>query len=332
MATLAAGMVTLTDWAKTRDPDGKTALIAELLSETNEILTDMPWMEGNLPTGHKATVRTGIPTPTWRLFNEGVAPTKATSAQVTEQIGMLEDWSEVDADLADLNGDVAAFRLSEARAHLEGMNQEFAATLFYGAASAPEEFIGLAPRFGAIAGANSGQNVLNAGGTGSDNSSIWLIVWSPETICGIFPKGSVAGLFHEDLGRQVVEVTAAVAGNRMMAYRDRWQWKGGICVKDWRYAVRIANIDISNLGGGSEADLQEQMMKATFRVPSLTYGRAAWYMNRTCAQWLAVQRRDDVITGGGLTYDVVDGKRIPFFMGIPIRICDQLTETEAQVT
>jgi hypothetical protein len=289
-------------------------------------------MEGNLPTGHRVTVRTGLPTVAWRLLNNGVTPSKSTTAQIDEQTGILEAWSEVDKDLADLNGNTAAFRLSEARAYIEGMNQEMAGTLFYGnSGTAPEEFTGLSARYSSL-GATNAQNIVSGGGAGSDNSSIWLVVWGDQTVFGIFPKGSKAGLTHDDLGLETVEATAGIAGSRLLAYRDRFQWKCGIALKDWRYVVRIPNIDISNLvNKSSAADLFDLMIKATHRPPNLALGRPSFYMNRSCFQMLDIQGRDDVQTGGQLNYTVVDGKRIPSFRGIPIGICDQLTETEAAV-
>jgi hypothetical protein len=121
---------TLLDLAKSTDPDGKIAAVVEILNETNEILADMSWSEGNLPTGHRTTIRSGLPAPTWRKLYGGVQPTKSTKVQVTDNTGMLEAYAEVDAALADLNGNKAEFRLSEDRAHIEGMNQEMAETLF----------------------------------------------------------------------------------------------------------------------------------------------------------------------------------------------------------
>lgn len=331
MAAVGASVLTLVDWAKRLDPDGKVPAIAELLSQTNEILADMLWQEGNLPTGHRVTTRTGLPTVAWRLLNQGITPSKSRTAQVDEQCGMLEAWSEVDKDLAMLNGNTAAFRLSEAAAFLEAMNQEMAQTLFYGTAAAPEEFVGLGARFSSTTAAN-GENVISGGGSGSDNSSIWLIVWGANTCFGIFPRGSQAGLMHEDLGVETVETTAGIAGNRMRAYRDHWQWKAGVSVKDWRYVVRIPNIDISNLTGASAADIIALMIKSIHRIPALRLGKAAFYMNRTVFQNLDLQRRDDVIAGGGLVYKEVDGMEIPTFRGIPIRKVDALTETEATVS
>lgn len=330
---LAANVITLTDVVKRMDPDGKIADIVEMLSQTNEVLMDMGWKEGNLPTGHQTTVRTGLPSVFWRQFNQGVAVSKSTTAQVTEGIGMLEAWSEVDKDEAELNGNLAAFRLSEARPFLEAMNNEMASTLFYGnSAIDPEEFSGFNIRYSSLSAANA-QNIVDAGGTGSDNSSIYLVVWGDQTVHGVYPKGSKAGLDHEDLGLTTVETSAAVGGSRMRAYQDRWQWKCGLVLKDWRYAVRICNIDISNLvAQSSNADLTEAMIKAMYRIPQLGAGKAVFYMNRTCLEFLDIQRRDAVSTGGQLSYDVVDGKRVASFRGIPIRVVDALLETESRVT
>ncbi len=333
MATQATSVLTLMDWAKRLDPNGNVPLIVELLMQTNEILTDMLWQEGNLPTGHRTTVRTGLPTVAWRLLNQGITPSKSRTAQITEAVGMLEAWSEVDKDLAELNGNVNAFRLSEAQAFIEAMNQEMASTLFFGnSATAPEEFVGLAPRYNDTT-ADNGQNILSGGGSGSVNSSIWLVVWGANTIFGIFPKGSQAGIVHQDLGEVTVETTAGIAGSRMRAYQDRWQWKSGIALRDWRYVVRIPNIDITNLVAKSAAaDLTELMIKAIHRIPALGLGTAVFYVNRTVNQMLDIQRRDDVTSGGGLSYETVDGKLIMRFRGIPIRVCDALVETEATVS
>jgi hypothetical protein len=332
MPTLGINVLTLADWAKRLDPDGKVPSIVELLSQTNEILTDMLWQEGNLPTGHRLTQRTGLPEVAWRLLNQGVTPSKSTTAQIDEAVGMLEAWSEVDKDLAELNGNTASFRLSEAQAFIEAMNQEMAGTLFYGnSGTAPEEFTGLAVRYSDLSADNS-QNIVAGGGSGSDNSSIWLVGWGGQSCFGIFPKGSKAGLIHDDMGLVTVETTAGIAGTRLRAYQDRWQWKCGVALKDWRYVVRIPNIDISALvAKSSAADLIELMIKAIHRIPNIRMVKPVFYMNRTCFQMLDIQRRDDVVSGGGLVYNQVDGVAQPTFRGIPVRICDGLTEAEATV-
>lgn len=330
MATSAitGSALTLLDWAKRLDPNGKVPTIVELLNQTNEILDDMLWKEGNLETGDRVTVRTGLPSVYWRMINQYVAPSKSRTAQIDFGTGMLESWSQVDEDLAKLGGNLNETRLSEAKAFLEAMNQEMAGTVFYGnSGTAPEEFTGFAPMFSSSAAGN-GQNIILAGGNSTDNYSIWLVGWGENSVYGIFPKGSKAGLVHNNIG--LVTDTDS-SGGKMRVYQDQWKWHAGLTVKDWRYVVRIANIDVSNLiGVNSAADLVELMIKATYRLPSLKNCKPAFYMNRTCAEMLDILRRNDVVAGGGLTFENVDGKRQMSFRQIPIRIVDQLvTETTA---
>jgi hypothetical protein len=332
MATLSTGVLTLLDWAKRLDPNGKVPVIIEMLKQSNEVLEDMQWREGNLPTGHRVTIRTGLPTVYWRMINQGIPPSKSSTAQVDEQSGMLEAWSEVDKDLVLLNGNASAFRLSEASAFLEAMNQEMASTLFYGNVGiALEEFTGFAPRYSAITGVASGENIIDAGGSGSDNTSIWLVAWGEQTAHGIFPNGSKAGIVHDDFGEVTVEVTAGVAGNRMRAFQERYQWKAGLVVKDWRYVIRIANIDVSDLAGGSPADLIDAMEAAEEMIPN-ELGRKVFYMNRRVRRYLRKQERSDVSAGGGTTYENVEGKPTLMFGTTPIRRVDSILNTEARVT
>lgn len=334
MATIGGDdVLTLTDWATRLDPDRtiNVADMVELLAQSNPILDDMLWIEGNLPTGHRTTVRTGLPTPVWRKLNEGVQPTKSRTAQIDESIGMLEDWSVADKDLAELAGQLSQFRLSEAVPHVEGMNQEFAQTVFYGDhTTAPEEFLGLANRYTDLS-ADNGKNIVDGGGAGSDNTSIWLVVWGRNTCCGIFPKGSQAGILHEDLGLGTVDNANGVTGAKMRAYQDHWQWKGGLNLKDWRYVVRIANIDISNLvTESSAADLIKLMLKAIHRIPAMGMGMPVFYANRSVVQMLDIQAMEK--TNVHLSVGNEEGNPKLSIRGIPIKKVDQLLETEGTIS
>lgn len=331
MATLGSTVLTLSDLAKRQDPDGKIAQIVELLEQSNPILEDMAFIEGNLPTGHRTTVRTGLPTPTWRALNQGVPKSKSTTTQVDFTCGLLEDRSEIDKELIDISSNPKEARMSEAVAHMQGMNIEMASTLFYGNQSTdPKEFTGLAAHYSSLSGGNA-QNVISASGSQSDNTSIWYIGWGNQTVHGIVPKGSKAGLLHEDLG---VGDAFDSDNNRFRAYMDRFVWKSGLCVRDWRAAVRICNIDVSNLvGESSAADLTKLMIKAVHSVPTHLRGmvRPVFYMNRTVAQMLDIQRYNAIKTAG-ITYAEIDGKQVMHFRGIPIKECDALLNTEAQVS
>lgn len=329
MSTLAANNPTLLDVAKRTDPNGSIATIVELLAQTNDVLQDMSFIEGNLPTGNKTTVRTGLPTPTWRKLYGGVQPTKSTTAQVTDSCGMLEAYAEIDKALADLNGNTAAYRLSEDAAHIEGMSQEMASTLFYGnEGSEPEAFTGLAPRFNSKSASNS-TNIIDAGGTGSDNTSIWLCVWGPQTGFGIYPKGSKAGLQMTDKGQVTIENVDG-NGGRMEGYRTHYRHDMGLTIRDWRYFVRIPNIDVSDLDTvANTKNLINWMIQASERIPSFGKGRACWYVNRTIREKLRIGILEK--TTNNLSWETVEGKRVMTFDDIPVRRTDALVNNEARV-
>jgi hypothetical protein len=353
-----AGHNTLIDIAKSFDPQGKVAIVAELLNQSNEVIQYMNFIEGNLPTGHKGVVRAGLPTVSLRRFYKGVAPSKSGRDTIEDVCAMLEGRNEIDKDLADLNGNAASFRMSEGLAFIESMNQTFANQIMYGDTSSNKDgILGLTPRYNAIAGATNGQNILSAGGTGNSCTSVWLVIWGENTVTGIYPKASKAGLVQEDLG--VIDAFDA-SNNRYRAYAELYQWKFGLHVKDWRYAVRIPNILVSDLlaQSGTQAPgtpgvvtatwLPNLMIKAFARIPSMGMGVATFLANRTVKEMLSVAAMNKTVYGltmedagnqfGKVTAGSVAGTgtgirggQLKFF-GVPILTVDQILLTEAAIS
>lgn len=338
MALLAANALTLADWAKRLDPDGKVPAVAELLTQTNEILEDAVFQEGNLPTGHRVTIRTGLPQVFYRMINQGVPTSKSTTTQIDEACGILEARSHIDVELAKLNGNTAAFRLSEDEAFIEAMNQTMAGAMFYGnPGTDPRQFLGLQTRYSSLSAGNAG-NILDAGGTGSNNCSIYLVVWGANTVFCPFPKGSMAGLQQQDLGEE--SVTDA-SGNFYQALRSLYQWKNGLVVKDWRYVVRICNINVTDLVGQSATQASTAatqiinlMVRAMDRPPNLAMGRAVFYANRTIYSMLrvaAMNKSSNAVTIEAAANQFGTAYKMTSFMGIPLRKVDQLLNTESRV-
>lgn len=330
---------TLADVAKTQDPSGKAVVIVEILNETNEILEDMVWMEANQPTSHKTTIRSGLPSATWRKLYDGVQPSKSTNVSVTDTVGNCESYAVVDKDAADLDGNTAEFRLSEDRAFIESMGQQMTDTIFYGNDSIENaKFTGFSARFNNLL-AQNGQNIIDAGGTGSDNTSIWLIGWGKNTAAGIYPRNKKGGLQSEDKG-QVTEVKPD--GGRFEAYSTHYKWEGGLCIRDWRYVVRIANIDVSNLKAADPNDsaqvaaaivarksLIDHMVAATELLQSTSGCRPIFYCNRGIRS--AVRQAILDKTSNNLTSETVAGRVVTYFDEIPVRRVDALLNTEARV-
>lgn len=334
MTTLSTRYPTLLDLTKRMDPNGQIDKIAEILSQANPILDDMVWKEGNLPTGHRGTIRSGLPAPTWRKLYGGVQPTKSRTVQVTDACGMLEAYAEVDKALADLSSNANEFRLSEDVAHIEGMSQELSSSLFYAnEATAPEEITGFGPRFNDQSAENGG-NIITSAATpdSTDNSSIWLICWG-DNVHGIYPKGSKAGLQMQDLK----EVTAGDSTNGYyQAYRTHYKWDAGLHVKDWRYVVRI-QVDTEDLvkNAATGPDLIDLMAQAIDLIPNINSGRPVFYANRTIRGFLRRQIMNKV-AGSTLSIEQLTRAngalvREPVFDGIPVRRCDALTNAESGI-
>ena len=305
--------------------------VIEMLTQQNAILDDAMTVECNRGTRHLHAVRTGLPTVAWGKLYGGIAQSKSTRVQVEDTTGFVEGLSTVDSRLLKLSGNPAALRLSEAKAYIEAMNQEISSKLFYAdSASDPEQFMGLAPRFNSLSATN-GNNIIDAGGTGSDNTSIWFVTWGENQTHLLYPQGSTAGLDREDKGEQ--RVTDG-GGDAYYVKEEMFSWHMGLAVKDWRYVSRIANIDVSNLQAGSVA-LYTFMRKALYKLQNrrVPGGKIAIYCNRDVLEAL-----DALGTNSGSTDNFarlrpmeIQGKEVLTYRGIPLRETDALLNTEARV-
>jgi hypothetical protein len=338
---------TLLDLSSRINGAQKQVYISEMLSQANDVWDDMPVLEANEIGGHEFVFRTSIPAGAWRQYNMGVPYSKATTAKSRVGLGSLEDYSQVDRMLAEDSGDIDQFRENEDVAFLEGMSQTMAQTLFYGNTTVtPAEFMGLAPFYNTIANAQNGANVLSGGGTASANTSLWLICWGERTIFGLYPRGSKAGLTMEDKA----DTTPGFDnfGNRFEAYTSWFRHQLGLCPQDWRYGVRVANIDTTanGLAGPNALDIFATMAQVMFLPPHLGKGtsgitktdavndpspgiRPVFYCNRTTRHWMDVQGMRD----RNVLLHLTDYAGMPcdVFRGIPIKIVDQILNSESQV-
>lgn len=336
MATLGTNVLTFSDIAKRMDPNLKDiANVVEVLHDQNDILKVLPFMEGNLPTGHRTTIRAGLPNVGTRRINKGVNPTKSTTKQVDEGTMLLEAFSEVDMETLRLGGNEGGIRASEDVAHLEAMNQFFSTTFFYGnPATNIDRFLGVAPRYASLSGDTSRQ-IFDAGGTGVDNTSVYLVGLGERGLHGIYPSGTSAGIERNDLGKQVIQDN----GTRRVVKTTQFVWHAGLAMKDFRHCIRIANIDASNLatfgtGSDTSAKLLRLMIQAMNRIPgnpeSQGYGlKYAFLMNETTKTWGDIMRTEKA--NGAFTMKEIDGMEFSAFRGVPIIKCEALTDAESRV-
>lgn len=333
MATLSSNYLNLIDVHKQNDP--RTGEIIEVLKRQNPILDDAVAMECNLGGTHRHTIRTGLPTPAWGSLYKGIPQSKSSVQQVDDTTGFLEARSGVDTRALQLSKNPAALRLGEAMSHLEAMNQEMATGMFYhDTATTPEKFKGLASRFGSIGGGAAGNQIVDGGGTGSDNTSIWMVTWGDHACHLLYPEGTKAGVDRQDKGEQ--RVTDG-NGDAYYVKEETFTWHMGMAVKDWRYVSRVANVDVSNMLAGT-VDIYSLLRKAFYKLQSRRMdsvnSRIAIYCNRDVMEAL-----DGLAVGTGsgangalrLVPRELEGREVLTYRGIPIRETDALLNTEARV-
>jgi hypothetical protein len=328
MAVLPQTNLTLLDLAKAQDPDGNLAKVIEMQTRTEEFLLDMNFIQGNLDTGHRTTIRTGLPTTTLRLFNEYVAPSNGTEAQVTFETTQAETWLQADAELVKLAPSPEQFLASKSLANLESLSRKVADTSIYGNHKTnPRECTGIMSYYNDST-AESGDNLIKAGGSGSDNASIIFVGWGDETITGIVPKRAATGLQITDLGEQVSENASGL----MLVRRMKMLQHFGLANMDWRYSGRIANIDRSVLAANplTAYDLPDLMFSLLERVKDSGMTRGTFYMDKTIREVLRKQLANRT-SDSSLKWEDVGGIRTAMFQGKPVRVTEAMRVNEATV-
>lgn len=309
------------------------AIMIEALNFASEFWDDITWIEANNGTNHDASIRTGLPSGTWRALYEGVDPSRSSYVSVSDKSGQLTDYSVIDKALYDRMADKAkTWRAQEDAAFYEGMMQNVLKTVFYGDVNDnTRAFTGLANRFNTVnAGVQTSQNVIDAGGTGSTNASIWLVGWSPRTVALFYPQGTQAGLQVKNLGEQT---KLDANGRAYQALTTYFEINVGLSVQDWTAVVRIANIDVTALKGdlSSGPDLPALMDAATDLLKNSGGMRPVWYTTRKVRSFI----RSQVEKKSGFTLQSEDlynrDRKVPVYATFPIRALETLLNTEVRV-
>lgn len=324
--------VTLLDFISQSGVDGDIKKATELLARRNDIIQVIPWMEANRETGHQSVQRTALPTVSYAKWNEGTAASKPTFRQIMDTVAKIEGISNVDERELKVNNWKEGYRFNRDKAFVESFNQQFASDFFYSDSSVvPEKFDGMAIRYGAATQTRDtyGYYLIDGGGVGSDNTSIWLIGFGDDATMGVYGKGMSAGLSSEDMGRQRV---LDASSNPYYVWETKWTWDVGLKVADPATSGRIANIDVSLLQGGAGIDIDDYMIRLMHLVERRDMAaKQAFVVNRSMHSFLHRQANSSSGRRWTVSKDQF-GKPVVEFLGIQILVNDALLNTEALVT
>lgn len=329
MATQAHDVPNILDISTRYTSDGKPLPVAKILTQRKPVFMDIPWKETNTTNGHRLAVETELPEAVLRKLNAGVKPSTGRVNNVTEATAEFASLGLVDKTLAELSDNVADFRVSKNGRHIEAIGQKFEDQFFSGSAVTPEGFVGLAERYDDLSGSLE-RNIIDAGGSGNDLTSMWVVGWGMDSVYGIYAKGTKAGIQHTDYGDELV---SDGSGGQYPAYRDWFALQAGLAVEDPRAIVRVANIDLSNLEDaptpGTDLVLTNELIRATHRLEQMDSLRPVIYVNRDIMEWLDIQANNRSILA--LKQSEIDGRPVTTFRGFPIRRSDALGWDEAAV-
>lgn len=335
MAILANGQPTLADAAALTTNSGAAVAIAELLEKTNPAFNDIPWEEANSTTGNKVSARQKLPEVYVRRINQGIKPSKSSFGAILEAPGQFNALGQVDSKLLELAVDKNKFRYMQNAGHIEAMGQRFFQSLFYGDPLViPEEFLGIAPRFASLNAADrTAVQILDAGGTGSDNTSIYLVGWGPNSVMAFYPMGTKAGISHTPLPENMIDDGL---GGKYLGVEDWFDLSAGLAVYDYRNIVRIANIDVSDLQAGTPhagitagAKLIDLMTMALEMLGNAGTLNPVFYVPRVVATYarLQIQNKGNIFFSSG----EVGGKKVTMFDDVPVRRVDAIALNETRV-
>lgn len=336
MATLGTTYLNLIDQMKSGD-DSMWEIV-EALHNLTPFMQDANVMTANKGTKHVTGVRTGLPSVTWGALYQGIPQSKGSYTQVEDTTGFVEGLSSVDERLVKLYGDKAnAMRRSEGVGFLEAIAQEVSSSVWYSDVNVNgKKFHGLGARYNTL----DNPNVIDGGGIGSDNTSIWMVTHGDMHTSLITPEGVTAGVTQEDMGRQRV---LDGDGNPYYVLEEKFEQHVGLTVRDWRATGRVANIDVSDALAGT-VDVYGLLRSLYYSLNGRRQykydkdgqpqqGRTVLYMNKAMLEVL-----DMLGTNNGASDSFIrlrpmelQGQEVMSYRGMPIREDDSILVTEAAI-
>lgn len=334
MGAVSSKMMNIVEWSK-HFHRGKILPEIAMLAQENQVVMDIPFRMCNDGTTHLFRQQTSLPEVYETMYGEGTPESKSQSAEERETCTMLTGFSTVPRDTAQLHGGQGAVRAEEDANFAEALKQQFARTLIYGnRAASLKSIYGLATRYNSLTGVKA-KNVISCGGSDANGqASIILVNWGRD-VYGLFPEGTTAGYTKDDLGKQVKTLSN---GNQLVVLQTEHKWHIGLCVEAWPSVVRICNINVAdalaltnNQAPSSVANIIHKMILARRRIRRP--GTKVFYANETIHGLLmriALEKSNGAVTIQAAATQFGNFEELRVF-GVPVRLVDQMLDTEAVV-
>lgn len=327
------------------DAGAKFVLPARVLDRMTPLIKMLPMKASNNIMSNIAVRTDSLPVASTRLWNQGIQPTSSKNTPLNDPIMMFEDYSEVDKDLWEIQNSPNEWRSDQDLNHIQALFQLMESTLFYGSiATNAGQFNGLATRFNNLESYPNGDqswqpNVWNGGLASGNATSAWIIEFSPDSLYGIYPPNTPAGLSVRDLGEVTKETSASTGAGPSLNYlyqvlRTMLRWYMGIQIADERSVQRIANINPTAL---ASSNFDENIfIEAKNWLPNAGEGPGTVILvNRALKTQIdirAVSQKINAYTNFNSNETDVFGRSVTKFQNIPIYVAEKILSTEAVVS
>ena len=344
--------------------------IINLTSQMNPMLSDAPAIACNMGAKHRVYVNKGLAKFVWGKAFQGVPTSKGRTDALEHTTGYIEsafesscrtiDDIENYAQFAGMTGIAKKNAVGMERTkqfniqqmhHAETLSQAIANALIYeDEKKNPNRITGFMAYLDSKGGPNASQ-IIDGGSTGgTDNSSMLMITWHPQTAHLIYPMGarSQGGMKIgplQKLDRTDNDPNSDGRGGIYWVYRKEMEWHTGLAVNDKRYVARFGGIKTSNLSKAKEvvatgpeitagADLIDGMtdMYYVHQGRRMTMGKTCIYANTTHVKYLDFQARNGQKNQWlFLNNTGANAKEVLTFRGVPIKESDALHNAESPI-
>lgn len=327
------------------DAGAKFVLPKRVLDRMTPLVKMLPLKASNNILSNIAVRTDSLPVASTRRWNEGIKATTSKNTPLNDPIALFEDYSEVDKDLWEIQNDPNMWRADQDMNHVEALFQLMESNLFYGSlATNPGGFNGLATRFNNLESYPNGDqswqpNVWSGGATTGNVTSAWMIEFGDDSVYGIYPPNTPAGLSVRDLGeitKELASGTGAVGNNYMyQVLRTMLRWYLGIQVADERCVQRICNINPTAL---SSNNFDENIfIEAKNWLPRAGESSGTVILvNRALKTQIDIravsQKINTYFTPPSDNSMDVFGKAVTKFQNIPIYVAEKILSTETPLT